>query len=110
MFNDYAGPFPVYCAHSGSESGRGNGALISVCSSKSNAQAAAFGKGYWGGDGDVVDRKAVRLDDKVYLLDEDYSEPIDLDNQQAKIKERIRQEALSKLTDVEKEALGLKSP
>lgn len=105
---DSSGPFTVYCAHHGEE--RGRGALIAVCSTEVNAKAQAAGKGWYGGDGDVIQRKAVKIDGKVYLLDEFHPKPVDLDGEQAKVKARIRQEALKKLSDVEKDALGLKSP
>jgi hypothetical protein len=101
------GIFTVHCAY-GDGGERSRGPLIAVCSTGTNALAQSKGKGWYGGDGEVYERKALRFQGKIYLLDENTSGPVDLDGEQAKVKDRIRKEALAKLNPVEIEALGLK--
>jgi len=73
----------------------------------SAAIAAASNKGAWGGEGEIADGQAVEVDGKFYLLEN--IPPVDLDGQASALKEKLKQQALAKLTLQEREALGLVS-
>lgn len=96
------GLLDVYLTYTGEE--RGLGSLIAVSSTRANAEAAGEGKGWYGGPCTIMDGKAIRFQGKIYLLSS--NEPVDLDFEQQKINEQIRRQALGKLNDVEKRALG----
>lgn len=74
----------------------------------SAAIAAAAGKGSWGGESEISDGQAVEVDGKFYLLEN--IPPVDLDGQAGKLKERLKQQAMAKLSPAELDALGLAKP
>ncbi len=96
---------PVYEATTNSDSDEGRGSTVTLgwFLTLEDAQKCAKGKGVWGADGRVVTHhKEVALcGEKVFLLGSEvqktYQDP-----------KKIRDQALSKLTEEEKEALGLK--
>lgn len=84
--------------------------LLGVCSTKPIAQEIAKGKGEFGSDGMVCERKAV-LDtesEKVYLLDRQAHMPVELNVKLKVQEERIRERAIQKLSDEELAVLGIK--
>lgn len=97
----------VYAAH-GDGGERYIGPIIGVFSTESSARGFAQKRGWWGGDGAVSERKAVRLaSGEVYLLDKDNSDPIDLDRQQAEYDASLREKTLAGLSDEQKRVLGI---
>ena len=99
--------FNVFGAYGGGDDRRSPDELLGWFSDKSTADIAADRKGWYGGPGLVKSHPAVRIDGKVYVL-ANAGQPIDLDGTAAKAKQQLRDEALSKLTDAEIAALGIK--
>lgn len=89
----------VWAAHSGME-----GKVIGTYSSEESATAAARGKGEWGGNGVVSSFPAVIINRKCYLLMT--REPVDLDDEERRLKEQLRQQGLARLSPDERKALG----
>lgn len=74
-------------------------------SSEVAAKVAAKGRGWYGGDAPVHPHPAIYADGAAYLLACDH--PIDVDLKRAQETERVKKEALAKLSPAEKAALGL---
>lgn len=74
-------------------------------STGSAAKIAAMGRGWYGGAAPVKSYFAVQINGSTYILRQRL--PVDLDQEQAKQVERVKQEALSKLTAEERKALGI---
>jgi hypothetical protein len=86
-----------------------NGPFIGVFRTKQAATMAAAGRGFYGGAGNVEQRKAVWFaDDEVYLLDRVAPFALAIGLDLIKTKQKRREQALAKLTDEEIELLGLK--
>lgn len=85
------------------ESDRGPAITIGFFSSEIDARLFTTGKGWYGSNGWAHLEKAVKIDDKVYII----SEPIDLDFNLAKEREKLKKIALSKLTEDEIKLLGI---
>jgi hypothetical protein len=83
---------------------RGPATIVGYSSTQTGALLLGKGKGWYGADGHAGKRRAVRLGYQVYLIEG----PIDLDGLLAKRREEVKQQALSKLSPEEKEALELK--
>lgn len=97
----------VWLAH-GDGGERSMGPVIGIFSTQYAAECKAKGAGWYGGNGDVTSRSAIKLNGKTYLLDRDYAdEPIDLDNEESKLRAETRAKAIKKLDPDEIEALGL---
>lgn len=95
----------VYGAH-GDGGERGLGPLLGYFSDKKVAEETAKGKAWYGGNGYISEKKALDTGRGVYLIaDED---PIDLDNKFGVIKEKLKAQALSKLSPEEIRALDIK--
>jgi hypothetical protein len=83
--------------------------LIGIFRTEQAAKEVAAKRGFYGGPGDVQNRKAIWFaDDQVYLLDRSAPFALALDLDLIKTKETRRKFALAKLTDEEKELLGVK--
>jgi hypothetical protein len=99
----------VWEAHVTVDDRGGLGDMIGVFSSKPLADEAVKGRGWYGGDGRVTERRAIDIGDgKVYLLadtKEDQPLPLDLDIPQRKA--QIRREALAALTPEQRRVLNL---
>ena len=89
------------------ERGRSS-ALIGVFRTQQAAKEAAEKRGFYGGPGNVEQRKVVWFkDDQVYMLDRAAPFALAIGLDLIKTKEMRRKAALDKLTDEEKELLGL---
>jgi len=85
-----------------------NGAFIGVFRTEQAARTAATGRGFYGGPGNVEQRKAVWFaDDEVYLLERVAPMALAIGLDLIKTKQMRREQALAKLTDEEVELLGL---
>lgn len=94
----------------GSASMGGRNFTCGVFSDHHGASQGAKGKGEWGGDGSVKERKAMKVsydDDttQYFLLESDTA--LDLDGLKAKADEQLKEDTLSNLTDNQKRVLGL---
>lgn len=96
----------VYSAYETTDEMGRTGGCIGHFSDPSSANIAAQGKGWYGGEGKVLTHSAVCIDGEVYLLKS--NEPVDLDGKKEQVRKQLAAQALAKLSDVEKEALGLK--
>ena len=97
----------VWVAHGDNGGGSGKGPAIAYCSTHSQAQEAAKGQGWYGGNGAVVSRPALKIDGKVWLLAE--RDPIDIDSSQSKRDAELREKTLASLNDEQRRVLGIKS-
>jgi uncharacterized membrane protein len=99
----------VWAAYAEDSQGH-RGGCLGYSSSHSAAAQMAENKGSWGGPGQVVEEKAIRIvfasgfGPEVYIIK---AGPVDLDGFKKKKEEELRRQALAKLTDEEKEVLGL---
>lgn len=98
--------FQVWAAH-GDNGGSGTAPVIGYFDSYGKADAAAKGRGWYGGNGNVSDHTAIKVNDKCYLLARNAE--IDLNLDQKKRDEELRQATLASLTDEQKRVLGLKA-
>ena len=97
----------VYCAH-GDGGERALGPIIGVYSDEYSAKAAAKTSGWYGGDGGVTKRKAVlSCNNEYHLTDSVYEGALDLDGSKKRAIEEAKVRGLKKLTEFEKQALGL---
>lgn len=90
----------------GDGSERSTGPISGYYSTKQQAESAAKGKGWYGGNGWVSEATAVVINDETYILASPHA--IDLDGIKKALIDRLRLEALSKLTPEEIAALGVK--
>ncbi len=74
-------------------------------STESAANIAAKNRGWYGGDAPVKSFPAVRINGKAYILRS--ANPVDLDLEEAKQNERVKQQALGKLSPEERKVLGV---
>ena len=85
---------------------RGNiGACLGRFSCEQYAKEAAKNRGWYGGDGDVKESSAIKVDGKIYGLAS--PNPIDLDRRNAIADEVLKQQTLAGLTPEQKRVLGL---
>jgi hypothetical protein len=96
----------VWLAH-GDGGERGIGPVIAYCSTQAQAEGAAKGIGWYGGNGYVEDAPALRIDGAVYLLRE--RDPIDMDAKQAQRDADLRAKTLAALTEEQKRVLGIRA-
>lgn len=94
----------VWLAH-GDGGERGICPVIAYCSTEAQAKKAAKGRAWYGGDGAVINRAALKIDGKVWLLAE--RDPIDLDSAQAQRDAELRAQTLAMLDDEQRRVLGL---
>ena len=86
-----------------------NGAFIGIFRTQQAAKTAAAGRGFYGSEGNVEQRKAAYFaDDVLYLLDRTAPMALVLGIDLIKTKEKRIKQAMDKLTDEEVELLGLK--
>lgn len=91
----------VWQAH-GDGGDRCVGPVIAYCRSRELAARAAKGKGWYGGNGEVTSRQALRIDGEVWLLH--YHEPIKLDvDRDADLRERT----IAAMSAEQRRVLGL---
>ena len=96
----------VYCAHGDGGDEYRRGPVIGVFTDENRADRHADGKGWYGGNGGVSERKAIHLSDgTVYLIE---GSPIDLNLTARQHDAEVRLKALNKLTAEEKRILGIK--
>lgn len=84
--------------------------IIGVYGDKTEARKNAKGKGFCGGDGAVHPRKSLMVNEnpcRTYLLDEKCYCEVQIGKNLIQAKEEKKTRALSKLTDEEKELLGV---
>lgn len=100
----------IYVAHETNDDRGTLGGVIGFYSSPGNAKMAAAGKGYYGSDGRIRERQALRIKQtgEMFLLDEYHDFPIDIDGNLAEKRKAAVKAALDKLTDTDIELLGLK--
>lgn len=91
--------------HSDSDGYKDTRRTLGYFSNSADAQSAAKGQNSWGGNGNVVERRAVMVDGLAYLITSET--PIDVDNTFAKALQDTREEALKKLSPEERRALGV---
>lgn len=101
----------IHCVMGGGdEYGRGKHP-VAYYSSYSAASAGVTGVGYWGGDGTIINKKAIKITDlrehrtQYYLLES--ATPLDLDEIQKKADEKLRNDTLSNLSAEQKRVLNL---
>jgi len=94
----------VWQAH-GDGGERGVGPVIAYCSTREKAEQAAKGKAWYGGDGFVQGRAALRIDGDVWVLAE--RNPIDLDSVQREQDKRLRDETIAGLSAEQRRVLGI---
>lgn len=95
----------IWKAHGDAGSDRGVGPVIAYCSTEAQAQEAARGQGWYGGNGHVGKAHALRIDGEVWLLERET--PIDLDSAQAKRDAELREKTLASLSPEQKRVLRL---
>lgn len=104
MMDAHVDIIDVWCVHRGDDD-RSSGHPAYFFTSEEAATKARKGTGWYGGDAPISKRKAIRVNDDCYLLDE--IGEIDLDGAKEVHKRKTREKALSKLTEEERELLGL---
>lgn len=83
------------------------GGIVGYFDTRSKADAAAVGKGFYGSNGLVVNGFGLRInDDGVLPLVLDHPVPLNIDA--LRHAEEIRESALAKLTPTERAALGIR--
>jgi hypothetical protein len=85
------------------------GPVEGYCETEAEAEIYAVGKGWYGGKGNIVRRRAVEINGQVFVLMD--PEPIELTKERAKRlvdEDKVKREALKKLAGHEIELLGLK--
>lgn len=101
-------PVEVFAVYAEDDNGRRAG-LAGVCATRSYAEIVAKGKGSWGSNGQIESRKAIILaNHTAYLLER--AEPLLLAEHREEVEEIRKQRvaaALAKLSDDDKEILGL---
>lgn len=98
----------IWTAHETNDERGSHGALIGVFTSKGTAERAANGRGWYGGQGSVQERKGLNTSSGVFLLDRHHTWPIALDVDLIKFKNEKIEAAKAKLSAEEKELLGIK--
>ncbi len=83
-----------------------DGEMVGLFSDEVMANAAAKGKGWWGGKGDVRPVFALDCHNGYYQVLK-YRNPVKADTDIVKLREDIKTKALAKLTEEEKALLGL---
>lgn len=81
------------------------GAKLGDFSASTDAASFAVGKGWWGGNADVVPQKALKVGEHIFLLQS--KKPIDLDGQQKKKDDELREKTLESLSPEQRRVLGL---
>lgn len=101
-------PIAVWAVYT-TENEYGNlGELLTVMTSRVAAEKESQGKGWYGGQGAVEERKVIKVgNDKHFLLDEKVDYPIPLDKKVNDRELKLRKQALKKLSKDEREVLGL---
>jgi len=94
----------VWVAH-GDGGERGIGPEIAYCSTKAHAESAAKGRAWYGGNGVVVKRCALKIDNKVWLLAE--RDPIDIDSAKARRDTDLRAKTIATLNAEQRRVLGI---
>lgn len=94
----------VWTAH-GDGGEYGVGPVIAHFSTQQAAINAAKGKGWYGGNGVVLDCQALRVDGDVWLLAQ--ANPIDLDAVKANQDAKLLADTLAALSDEQKRVLGI---
>jgi hypothetical protein len=79
-----------------------HGNLAATTESRAKALATAKEGGY----GVVEPRKAIKIGDDYFLITN--TEPLDINGEKTKMTEKIREQALAKLSNEEKKVLGIK--
>lgn len=95
----------VWQVHGDGGNEREVGPVIAYCSTMAQAEQAAKGCGWYGGDGAVQNRAALRIEGQVWLLAE--RDPIDLDSVQAKRDAELREKTLASLSHEQRRVLGI---
>lgn len=83
------------------------GRLIGVFTEPSVANKAILRMGWYGGDGKVIPKLAIIVDDNYYILDDRISSPIKINVNIIDETDRLKKQALSKLTKQDKIILGI---
>jgi hypothetical protein len=96
----------IYKVWSTSDEYGRNHELIGYFSTKQGADMAAAGKGWWGGNGNVEEGYATKIDGDWYELKQIV--PIIIDRDLVKHQEALKKKALAKLSPEELAALNLK--
>lgn len=94
--------FAVWAAYEGSD--KGYGPKIGTFSTVFAAARAAAGKGWYGGDGDVVEQVAIMsANGEIVIISE---RAIDLDGEASKRDARLKEDTLANLTPEQRRVLG----
>lgn len=91
--------YTIYAVYGGGDERRSPDTLVGYFSKQGDAFIASRGIGWYGGEGLVLEKVALNVDGKVYVLAD--PDPIDLDNNQAKADEALHAKVMAKLTDEE---------
>ncbi|WP_150126567.1 hypothetical protein [Burkholderia cenocepacia] len=107
--HQHLGTLPVsrvqlFAAH-GDGGERAVGPVLGYCRTRASATLLAAGRGYYGRDGDVFGVPALQVGESLWLLAQ--ASPIDVDGEQARRDEELRQETLSQLSAEQRRVLGL---
>jgi hypothetical protein len=102
----------VWTAYTSTNEMSSDGELIGVFLTKGQAEEAAVGRGWWGGMGNVRERKAILCDGRnpdedVYLLDKEYTNLIPIGEDLPARRKELKKKALEKLSPEELDVLGL---
>ena len=81
------------------------GVIIGYYSTKSFAEKASKGKGWWGADGEIQALDALKVGNDVWLLAKMH--PLDVDDVTCIDDEVLRKETLAKLTVEQRRVLGV---
>ena len=93
-------------AHHGDGGDRGTGPIRGYCSTRFDAEQAAKGQGWYGGDGWVSEVRAIKINYDIYILASD--SPIDLDGKRQRADDDLKALTLASLSAEQKRVLGLK--
>lgn len=94
----------AYAVH-GDGGEHGVGPIVVVCSTEDKANKVCKGRGWWGGNGMIAQRKVLRIGKTHFLLEREFS--IDMDGEIAKKKEDHKKKLLDNMSEYDKHVLGL---
>lgn len=99
----------VYCVYETLDEFSRRGGLVGIFTSLTDAEKHNKGVGWYGGNGAIVAKNVILIDDEVFLLESDRPVLLDVTSKEIKRREQERKnKILQKLTKEEQEILGLK--
>jgi hypothetical protein len=89
----------------GGETGGSTAPIVGYCRTEAQAKDLAKGKGFYGSQGHVSQHDALEVNGEIWVLAA--SNPVDLDNAQARRDDDLRKRTLASLSDEQRRVLGL---